>query len=183
MPDFILQAPLEGEVIQSEQLLFDDFLLQAPAFDLLPGSNTTTIVSLRTPQYGIPLAARQAFLAQQLPNGVASYVGLFTSMPTRAGVGGTEASGSGYARVSHASWRSSVHAGFVARRHNNGEVRFAALTDDLTVVGWGAWNAASGGTLLAFGLLRNEDGDARVWELAALDTPGWPDGELVVGIL
>jgi hypothetical protein len=183
MPDFVMNAPLAGQVQQSTLISHENFAINAPAFDIAPGTNTTTIISLRAPQYGIPLSARQAFLAQQLPNGTPSYVGLFTSMPTRAGVGGTEASGSGYARVAHSSWRSSVFGGFVARRHNNGEIRFGALTGDLTVVGWGAWDAAADGNLLAFGLLRDDDGNARVWELAELDTPGWPDGLLIVGIM
>jgi len=142
----------------------------------------TQILSLRPPQFGIPLAAREAFLVQQLPNGIPSFIALYSTMPDRAGVGGVEAVGSGYARVSHSNWRGLVVGGFIARRTNVGDVVFAALTGDLTVVGWGAYDAAVDGELLAFGLLRNADGKARTFDLATGDDPTFLNGELQVGI-
>jgi hypothetical protein len=65
---------------------------------------------------------------------------------------------------------------------NNGEVTFAALTGDLQAVGWGVWDAATDGTLRAFGLLRNVDGLARVFNFAALDEPRFLSGELAIGV-
>lgn len=141
-----------------------------------------TIVSLRAPQYGVPLYLRRTSLVDAVPGGSPSYVGLFASMPNRAGEGGTECAGSGYARVSHSTWRNVTVADFVARRANSGLITFAALTGDLVATGWGIWDAASGGNLRAFGLLRNSDGAAQTWEFGATDTPRFLDGELQWGI-
>lgn len=149
--------------------------------DIGVSSSVVEIVSLRTPQYGIPLAQRVAFMHQLLPSGGdARHVGLFSSMPTRAGVGGTECSGSGYARVTHNLWRDVIVGGFVARRANSGEILFAALTGDLVAVGWGVWNDDD--ELQTFGLLRNEDGSARIWEMGVGDQPRFGDGTLQAGI-
>ncbi len=145
-------------------------------------TTVTNIISLRPPQFGFPLAARQEFMIQQLPNGVDRYIALFSTMPDRAGRGGVEAVGSGYVRVVHDAWRNIVVGGFIARRANVGEVIFATLTGDLTVVGWGAYDLAVGGELQAFGLLRNADSKARVFDLALGDDPTFLDGELQVGI-
>lgn len=176
-----VHVPLFGQVPGIRQLLSGARIITRPLLDIAPGEDSdAVVVSLRPPQYGIPLATRVAWMREVLPNGTPRYIGLFTSMPSRAGVGGTEASGSGYARVMHQSWRDVIVGGFAARRANSGAIRFAALTDDLDVIGWGAWDASSGGTLRAFGLLRNSDSVARVFHLAAGDTPGWNDGELQV---
>lgn len=154
-----------------------DMLRQSP-----PVTPPTVVVPLRTPQYGIPLAARQTFLTAQLPNGGPTYAALFSTMPDRAGVGGVEAAGSGYARVAHTAWVNSTLEGFVARRANVGAVTFATLTGDLTVVGWGIYDAPTAGNLLAFGLLRNVDGKAHVFSLASGDEPAFQDGQLILGI-
>lgn len=147
-----------------------------------PVITVTEVLSLRTPQYGLPLVDRHACLADALPNGESRWIALFSVMPSRAGVGGTEASGSGYARVEHTSWRPLTVGGFIARRANVGEVVFPTLTDDLKVIGWGAYDAEVDGNLRAFGLLRNVDGKARTFELGAGDDPTFLDGELQVGI-
>lgn len=147
-----------------------------------PVITVTEVISLRPPQYGLPLVDRHAALADALPNGESRWIALFTTMPNRAGVGGVEASGSGYARVEHTSWRPLTVGGFIARRANVGEVVFATLTDDLTVIGWGAYDADVDGNLKAFGLLRNVGGKALTFELAAGDDPTFLDGELQIGI-
>ena len=140
------------------------------------------IVALQQPQFGIPLADRLQFLTDQVPNGSDSYVALFTTLPNRAGVGGVEATGSGYARVAHNAWVNGVVADFIARRRNVGQVTFPALTDDLTVIGWGIYDAAVAGNLRAFGVLRNADSQPRVFSLASGDQPQFLSGELQFGI-
>ena len=147
-----------------------------------PTITTLKVVTLRAPQFGFTLADREDFLTQQLPNGVDRFIALFTTMPDRAGLGGIEALGGGYVRVAHQSWRGIVVANFIARRANVGAVVFPTLTDDLTVVGWGAFDAVLSGNIKAFGLLRNADGKARVFDLASGDDPTFLDGELQVGI-
>ena len=132
---------------------------------------------------GILLAQRQTWLADLLPNGGADrYVGLFSAMPDAAGVGGTEATGASYARVLHNAWHTSVTDVNTARRANTGTITFPVLTGDLTVRGWGIWDASVAGNLKAFGYLRTSDGKPVVLYLAADDEPLFGDSELQVGI-
>ena len=138
-----------------------------------------TIVPVRPPQFGIPVAQKRAVLRQLLPNGSDSYVGLFTTMPELDGTGGVEASGSGYARVVHSTWYDSI-VGHVATRLNLGAIRFAALTAGLTVRGWGVWDGAD--DLVAFGPTRNADLRPRAFSLVATDEPGFTSGALRVRI-
>lgn len=185
MPDRALFAPSQS--LEDEPSAFSLEVAGRELSDPVGGDNVIQqtvfqIVSLRSPQYGIPLAVRLEWMRVLIPNGTPSYVGLYSVMPGRDGIGGEEASGNGYARVSHSNWRDVVVAGFVARRANTGEIRATALTGDLTVVGWGIWNAATDGDLLGFGLLRNVDGTSRIFELGATDEWGWTDGALQVGV-
>lgn len=175
-----ISVPLYGQTIETPQLSRDiKRYISRPALDVVVASDSVEVVSLRAPQYGIPLAQRLAWLRALLPNGTAAYVGLYTAMPSRAGVGGVQA---GLTRVAHSDWRDVVVGGFVARRANSGEVRFATLAADLTVVGWGVWNALTNGDLLAFGILRNSDGQSRTFNLGAGDDPVFTDGSLQVGL-
>lgn len=153
-----------------------------PPLDVIEVEHEAEVISLRSPQYGIPLAQRVAWMRELLAHGTPYYVGMFTGMPTRAGTGGVEASGASYARVAHSDWRDVIVGGFVARRANSGQIRFAALSGDLSVIGWGIWDTITGGTLRAFGLLRNSDGQSRIFHLASGDTPGFTDGALQVGL-
>lgn len=142
---------------------------------------TTEIVTIRTPQYGLPLAQRVAFLHDLLPNGGDTRrIGFFRTLPNRAGTGGVECSGSGYARVVHNSWRDVILGGYIARRANSGEILFAELTGDLITTGWGIWDDDD--ILRAFGPHRNDDGSTRAWELGAGDQPRYGDGSLQVGV-
>lgn len=90
-------------------------------------------------------------LATSLPQGTDVYIGLFTTMPDADGSNGVEASGSSYARVAHQDWISSVRESddtSHTERRNNGDIEFPTLTGNLDgVVGWGAWDASSGGNL------------------------------------
>lgn len=179
-----VSSPPSAQITPSPQVLADvQRYVSRPALDVLPASATdAAVVSLRPPQYGLPLAQRVAFLRALVPNNGETYVGFFSSMPTRAGVGGVECVGSGYVRTLHQAWRDIIVGGFVARRANVGEVRGPTLTGDLTISGWGIWSASSGGSLLAFGLSRNSDGTARVFQLGADDVPRFVDAELQFGI-
>lgn len=93
------------------------------------------------------------------------YVGLFTVNPTD-GTAGTEVSGNAYARVAVASslanWAGTQGAGTTAASSgtsgttsNNGVITFPTPTPSGwgTVVGFGIFDASSGGNLLAFGAL------------------------------
>jgi hypothetical protein len=165
------------------QVLRSGRRVQRLPFDGASVSTTTTLVTLRAPQYGIPLAEKIAWLRTLLPNGTPRYIGFFTTMPARNGLGGVEAVGSGYVRVAHSSWRDLLLGTHVARRINSGLLEFAPLTDDLTLVGWGAWDSSDlDATLKAFGLLRNPDGQPRIFDVGVNDTLRWNDGELQIGI-
>jgi hypothetical protein len=74
------------------------------------------------------------------------YVGLFTTTPTAdAGTGGVECSNAGYARQA-VTW---VRTGSVM--NPNATVTFGPATENWTeCVGFGVWDALSGGNMLAF---------------------------------
>lgn len=180
MPDYALYTPQELDEEASRVALGAYQLFYPRSEDPLTVEVPGPATVVRPPQYGIPLALRQSWLTASVPSGSPSEVGLFSSMPDRAGIGGTECSGSGYARVSHSAWRNSPISGYIARRANTGPIEFATLTGDLTAIGWGIWNGS--GTLVAFGLLRNADGLPQIFSLAAGDQPRFSDGELQWGI-
>jgi hypothetical protein len=179
-----VSVPLVGQQIPiAQHVVSGGRSVSRPLLDSVTvEAEAATVVSLRPPQYGLPLAQRLAFLRQLVPNNGSTYVGLFAVMPARTGVGGTECSGSSYARVLHQAWRDVVVAEFIARRANVGEIRLPQLTGDLEAAGWGIWSASTGGTLLAFGLTRQANGQATVFEFATDDTPRFISGELQFGI-
>lgn len=78
------------------------------------------------------------------------YVGLFTTMPNDAGVGGVEVSAAGYSRQA---------GGFIApttpgETNNGALVAFGPAGASWgTILGFGVWTASSGGTLLYYGTL------------------------------
>jgi hypothetical protein len=180
MVDFVWNSPLEVDALQLS-LGKDDFTWNAPPLDLAPGE--VVLIQVRAPQFGIPLYAKQRVLQEQLPSGAARYVGLFSSMPDRAGVGGVEAFGSGYGRVLHSSWTNEVIGGFIARRTNEGAIEFQPLTGNLRVIGWGIWDAPTLGLIQALGLLRIEGtGNPLVFSLENTDIPRFSSHALTVGI-
>jgi hypothetical protein len=79
-----------------------------------------------------------------------AYVGLFTSLPDENGAGGTEASAGNYARKSTAGadW-ASASAGAIT---NTNDITFVecASANWGTIVGFGIWDAASGGNMIAW---------------------------------
>lgn len=124
-------------------------------------------------------------LSRALPNGTAVYVALFTTLPTSpaaAGTGAVEVSGSAYARVACSSW--TQHATNTLRRQNNAAVTFAALTGAVSgVVGWGLYDALTGGNLIAYGPMRSASGGAATSRsFIATDQPQFAVGELWVEI-
>lgn len=100
---------------------------------------------------GASNAEESRLLGLSLPQGTDVWIALFTTMPDADGVGGVEAAGSSYARVAHQDWVTSVResdgVSFTERR-NNGDIEFPTLTGALDgVVGWGAYDASTGGAL------------------------------------
>jgi hypothetical protein len=81
----------------------------------------------------------------------AVYVGLFTANPTDAG-GGTEVSGGNYARQqvaqADASW--AAPSGTPRSTNNSSAIAWNGVTWSGTVTGWGIFDAATGGNLLAW---------------------------------
>ena len=110
-------------------------------------------VARRSDHLGMTLAERVATLAQRLPEGTVQYVGLFLEMPDRAGLGGREVAVTGYTRRPVSRWRAWTE-GASARRTNARALRWAAMAQPVTLVGWGIWTAASSGTLRFFDWLR-----------------------------
>lgn len=119
-------------------------------------------------------------LTAALANGTPRYVALFTTNPGSDGVGAVEATGSGYGRASHSAWIDAVVAG-VTYRKNDGTIEWAEVTGILAgIVGWGIYTASSGGSLLAFGPVRDVDGNEVTRNLAARDMARFLDQELQV---
>lgn len=97
-------------------------------------------------------------LAAMLPSGTDRWVGFFTTVPTDS-VAGTEATGSGYARIANDAWVNKSSGGIVYRT-NSEAIELAVLTADLDGInGWGIWDAVSGGNLIVWGPIHNMDGD------------------------
>jgi len=118
-----------------------------------------------------------------LPAATTLYLGFFTVLPTaRDGTGGTEATGSGYARIGHGVWVNLLEGG-ASKRANSGAVTFAALTDDLPgIIGVGLWDAVSAGTLKYFGPTRNASGNVVTFNFLNTDQPRFLDQEFKIGI-
>lgn len=117
-----------------------------------------------------------------LPNGTARYVALFTVSPDEDGTGGTEASGNGYARKSHSAWIDEEVDG-VTYRKNDGAIEFDALSGSVSgIVAWGVYDASTAGNLLAFGPLRDSNGDAVTKNFVNTDQPRFIDQELQIGV-
>lgn len=77
------------------------------------------------------------------------YVALFTTLPADDGTGGTEVSGTGYARVGYNPSDSNWSAISAGESHNLVKIQFGSPTANWgTVVGWGIYSASSGGTYL-----------------------------------
>jgi hypothetical protein len=122
-------------------------------------------------------------LAAIMVSGTDRYVGLLTTLPnSRDGTGLVEASGSGYARVAHSAWLNGTSGSDVVRM-NSGSVTFAALTAALDgIVGWGIWDAAAAGNLLAFGPMLTAGGDETSIDFIASDQPQFADQELKLAV-
>jgi hypothetical protein len=129
---------------------------------------------------GLTSYARALALQAVIPNGTTLYVALFTTLPIYDGTGGVEASGSSYARKSHASWLT-AQFGALTRTYNNGAITFTALTGALSgIVGWGIYDASSGGNLIAFGEIRDAADAAVTKNFIATDEPRFIDQSLYV---
>ena len=99
------------------------------------------------------------------------WVGLFTQMPT-ADQPGTEVSGGGYARQP-AAFSAAVNREIV----NSADLQFPTATADWgTVVGFGLFDAETGGNLLVFASLSTPK------NVLTGDQPYFPAGELSVTV-
>jgi hypothetical protein len=137
-------------------------------------TSVDAFVTARGDHLGLPLAMRGSVLAYVLPYGTTLYAGLFTEMPDRLGVGGTELD---VDRVSISRWTNFVRGANV-RRSNATSMRFEALAAAATLVGWCVWTASSGGTLRAFDFLRNEADEPVTHEIAIGVSPGIAAGRI-----
>lgn len=81
------------------------------------------------------------------------YVALYTTAPTDAG-GGTEVSGGGYARKAVTNDATNWPAASSSTKSNGTAIAFPEATANWgTVVAWGLFDASSGGNLLYWGTL------------------------------
>ena len=119
-------------------------------------------------------------LSAKLPNGVARYAALLTTLPDALGAGAVEVSGSGYARVAHSAWIDRETDGTLYRE-NDGVIEFPVLTAPiLGVVGWAIYDASTNGNILAWGEIKNFDGEATMRNFFADEMPRFLPQELSV---
>ncbi len=131
---------------------------------------------------GPTVAEAERLLADSLPNGTAMYVALFTTLPGADGTGGVETSYTDYVRKSHSAWQTITVSTTTVRRQNVGAVEIVAVGggEDVTIVGWGIYDASTDGNLRHFGPLRNSSGDEQPKTLIPTNQLRWPDGTLKV---
>jgi len=102
------------------------------------------------------------------------YIGLFTTNPGDDGTGGTEVSGSGYARVQVVNNVTNFPAASGGSKSNGTVITFPAASGGSwgTVVGFGLFDAASGGNLLGVGTISPgvliSDGETRNFPIGNL---------------
>jgi hypothetical protein len=120
---------------------------------------------------------------QALIGSISGYVGFFTYMPDIAGVSGVEASGSGYARVAYGAGTNATESTTKVYMTNDAAIEFAALSADLVdIVGWGLWDAITGGNLIAFGPMLDVAESEITKTFTSGNQPRFPIAELKVGI-
>ena len=123
----------------------------------------------------------------------ATYLALFTAVGSDDGSGFTEASGGSYARVATAgAWGASSGVAPSSITNSGGALAFPTATASWgTVIGWGLYDAATGGNLLAWDYLGNDPwfpftcsqaspGVLTAIGLTAGSSPTLADGSLVV---
>ena len=131
---------------------------------------------------GLSIYAKQLALSTLVANGTTYYVALFTSNPDATGSGAVEATGSSYARKSYSAWTDETDTAEQFRK-NNGAIQFTALTGALTgITGWGIYDAASSGHLLAFGNTLDSGGNTVVLNFSTGDQPQFQDQQLKFGL-
>jgi len=93
---------------------------------------------------------REYMLAGLLPAGTDRYVALYLGDPTDAGI---EITLTGYARVGHQDWATSVPIVGESTRSNASPILFASITQAGTADYWAIFDASVGGNLLRRGLV------------------------------
>ncbi|MCK5602850.1 hypothetical protein KAR91_13295 [Candidatus Pacearchaeota archaeon] len=135
--------------------------------------------------YGLSEYGTQEALAtvNVLPSGTNKYIALLTALPTaRDGTSLVEASGASYARIAHSTWVNVLTTNDTTRK-NSGAITYAALTGTLSgVVGWAIYSAVTGGDLIAFGPLVDEDDVAVTRNFISGDQPRFSDQELEISL-
>ena len=100
------------------------------------------------------------------------YVALFTAAPSDAG-GGTEVSGTGYARKLHSAWA----AASSGQTSNTGAITFAAAEASWgTVTHFGIFDALTNGNLLAWGAVGTQKA------VTSGDVVSFADGTLTISL-
>lgn len=103
------------------------------------------------------------------------YVGLFTTNPGGAGTGGVEATGGSYARqgITQANFNAATAASPSVLDNTNVVTFPTASADWGTITGWGLFDAASAGNLVAWGVISPSkailNGDTASFAAGSLD--------------
>jgi hypothetical protein len=136
-------------------------------------------VARREDHLGLPLVWRISILEAHLPNGTSLYLGFFTDLPDRRGLGGVELAVSGSDRQLITTWTTTTEVAS-ARRVNASSVIWPepGLGEAATIIGWGLWDAVTDGDLRAFDFTRSDGGKPRTFTFAPGDRPAVGAGEV-----
>ncbi len=138
-------------------------------------------VARREDHLGLPLVWRISILEAHLPNGTSLYLGFFTDLPDRRGLGGVELTTivTGGDRQLIDTWTTTTEVAS-ARRVNASSVIWPepGLGQAATIIGWGLWDAPAKGDLRAFDFTRTDAGKPRTFTFAVGDRPAVGAGEV-----
>jgi hypothetical protein len=95
-----------------------------------------------------PEVGRALMLAGVLPAGTNRYVALYLGNPAQTGV---ELTLTGYARVAHQDWTTSIPGVGQSARANASPIQFPTITQAGSADYWGIFDASVAGNLLRFG--------------------------------
>lgn len=98
-----------------------------------------------------PEVGRALMLAGVLPAGVDRYVALYLGNPADLVIPGVEITLTGYARVAHQNWATTVPVVGQSERANAAVIQFPTITQAGSADYWAIFDAAIGGNLLRFG--------------------------------
>jgi hypothetical protein len=126
-----------------------------------------------------PEVGRALMLAGLLPAGTDRYIALYLGNPSTAA--GLEITLTGYVRVAHQDWTTTIPGVGESVRSNASDIQFATITQAGAADYWAIFDAAVAGNLLRYGLITDMIGTPSPVVFSGFgDDPRFPIGALRV---